>query len=65
MVQPQVIIPEVQNNANGANNAQRKPLSKVDMMEQRKEQVQDNDEEDIDIEKELEAKFDELFGKIQ
>lgn len=65
MAQPQVIIPEVQNNANGANNAQRKPLSKVDMMEQRKEQVQDNDEEDIDIEKELEAKFDELFGKIQ
>ena len=60
--QNNVINPVNQNNFKGENRYNQDPVSKVEAMSQRTSQ--ETQEEDIDIQKELEAKFDELFGKM-
>ena len=60
--QNNVINPVNQNNFKGENRYNQDPVSKVEAMNQRTSQ--ETQEEDIDIQKELEAKFDELFGKM-
>ena len=60
--QNNVINPVNQNNFKDENRYNQDPVSKVEAMNQRTSQ--ETQEEDIDIQKELEAKFDELFGKM-